>query len=193
MRIRYAPPFVEEVQRCVSLGGNVFLVYAKNGRWITTHRILITAKGAVFFPDHGMATPPTLMAELALCANQFEQLSRDYCYVLAALLVDGSFLSNVPKSFVHIPKERNWSRVPNEMRKRWSEKGHAFVVDLNEKRRKRRLKSSSPVDPVTDGIPISISIQKRIRCIEDERHARVLEKLARVTARLGHRPLPYYI
>lgn len=154
-------PFEEEVRRIVAEGGKVLRVFTKDGKWNAHHRVLVTKKGHVLFPDHGMCSPIALLTERRLARNTFTD-REDCCYVLA------EYVSKPPEMTVKhivdvpIPTMYGIKGRSSAVERYWPEESWHFLLTISQKRNDRRANMRQRLNPSVVGIPFKESVSDRI-------------------------------
>jgi hypothetical protein len=185
-------------EEVIKKGGQSFTVHSRRGRFHSTHTVVVTKGGRIFFPDHGMCDAHALIADVDMRQDRggFD-LSLDACHALALYLLRPHFhlLTHVP--FI----DSNWRRRPDpngmtKWQKEWWSLGAWEYIRSIQRKRVDRLAARKPSqDATTRGISFQTSMFRRMTAIRTELDKRLGEKIARVQRRLkaaGHKQLDTY-
>jgi len=189
------------VEGMVKDGGKLMGVHYKERGRHKQHRVLLY-KNALFFPDHGMCTAQTLLAEFDLLHRPGKTetssiLKDDACYGFAIYVLRpgtpeygyvphvGSFYRRHADEYGRTKETKEW----------WSVEAFLFLREVYSKRLDRRRCKEPVQDPTIRGVPFTTSADKRLEPIIQAMHDRYRQKLARVVKKLedkGHEQLVWW-
>jgi len=183
--------------------GTVFKVHAYAGRRHATHAVILTGKGHILFPDHGMCGIDAMMSEILL--SKSVDMQRDACYALAALAYMGSYKFSRQDLDHKIRDRTGYNGIPtspsrtkyadrnhmtSELRLWWSLEAYQFIRELAQKRAERMTLNRPLKDPQALGIPFEKSVKTRVEAYLARFSAETRRKMSAVISRRG-KQLPF--
>lgn len=176
----------KSIEKIVREGGQLFEVHAKVRRFHSTHNVVVTRHGRIFFPDHGMCDLHAMVAEAELQNVHKLEGQDDACYSLALFLIrpKSTRLHNVPLGPGTWRKKVGDDGMTVEQRGWWSADAYAYITEVRKKREARSKYKVPSQDPVVRGIPFVNSVAKRINPIRTLLEERLKQKMTRVSIKL---------
>lgn len=181
-----SPAVVRAVECMQEKGARVYDVCCRNGRYYDTHQIVVTARGEVFFPDHGMATVGALLAEMSLRKPSKFEVEQDRCFQVAAFLAYVNVSSRGSRTVREAWGDIEFKRTPTqEEQKVWPALTREWILGISALRNKRYIsRNPQALTPVEKMTPFTHSARERIQPIINARTKFLNDKLSRVNAKL---------
>ena len=166
------PAVAAIIAQMVTDGARLYPVCCYNGRFLDTHEILVTDRGQIFFPDHGMATIGSMRAEFLISKERHALLDQDKCFYVMEYLIN-KFELNI-----------SFTRPTQAQNRMWPHITVKWLEGVYDKRRRRRLNDTAPRSPVDKQTPFTHSARERIQPIINKITAELNGKLSRVNTNL---------